>query len=81
MDCTIYKGKRKPDYYIFMPSEMSTDELPTEIQGMLGELETVMQLDITLQTTLAQSDPAVVLDIIQEKGFFIQIPPDQKQDI
>ena len=80
MDCKIYKGKRKPDHYVFLPGEVHTDKLPDDIKSMLGEMEFVMQLDISLQTTLARSDPASVLNIIQEKGFYIQLPPKQDEN-
>jgi len=75
MECSIYKGKRNPDHYIFLPADTSINDIPENIQQMMGELTLVMNLDITTDTVLAQSDPVNVLSMIDEKGFFIQIPP------
>jgi len=75
MECSIYKGKRNPDHYIFLPADTSISDIPANILQMMGELTLVMNLNITKDTILAQSDPVNVLAMINEKGFFIQIPP------
>lgn len=79
MECNIYKGKRKQDHYLFMPTTSTLDDIPGSILQMLGEMELVMSLDITEQSVLARSDPQTVLKTIHEKGFYIQLPP--KDDI
>jgi len=75
MECSVYKGKRKADHYLFLPADALTSDIPDSILDMMGELEHVMKLDITPVTRLAQSDPVDILEMITEKGFFIQIPP------
>ena len=75
MECSVYKGKRKPDHYVFLPTATSIHDIPESIQQMMGEMEHVMKLDISPVTKLAKSDPVDILNMINEKGFFIQIPP------
>jgi len=75
MECKIYKGKRKQDHYLFLPVEKKLVDIPESILNMLGTMELVMQLNITKDMVLAQSDPEQVLNVITEKGFYIQIPP------
>jgi uncharacterized protein YcgL (UPF0745 family) len=74
MECNIYKGKRKQDHYLFIPVTSPLDDIPGPILEMLGEIELVMQLDITEQSKLVQSDARAVLETISEKGFYIQLP-------
>jgi len=81
MECNIYKGKRKPDHYLFMPADKPVKDIPDSIQQMLGEIEYVMNIDITEESKLAQSDPVTIINMISEKGFFIQIPPKNEVDI
>jgi uncharacterized protein YcgL (UPF0745 family) len=76
MECHIYKGKRKQDHYLFMPVTTPLDDIPSSILEMLGEIELVMKLEITGQSKLAHSDAQAVLETISEKGFYIQLPPD-----
>jgi len=75
MECNIYKGKRKQDHYLFLPAERTLEDVPETILEMLGTMELVMKLNITKETVLAQSDPAKIINVISEKGFYIQIPP------
>ena len=75
MECSVYKGKRKPDHYVFLPADKPITEIPDSIQTMMGEFEHVMDLDIVNDTKLAQSDPSDIINMINEKGFYIQIPP------
>jgi len=81
MECNIYKGKRKQDHYLFISSDSTLEEIPLDIRQMFGDLELVMSLELTSSTTLAQSDPEKVINIIHEKGFFIQIPPSSTEII
>ena len=74
MECDIYKGKRKQDHYLFLPADASLDEIPESILQLLGEIQHVMKIDITSDTHLAQSEPDAVLEMIKEKGFYIQLP-------
>lgn len=74
MECNIYKGSRQQDHYLFMPVEKPVTDIPGDILKMFGDIELVMQLDISQSTRLAQSSPSEVIGIINEKGFYIQIP-------
>ena len=79
MECNIYKGKRKQDHYLFISNDKTLDEIPQDIRQILGDLELVMSLDLLPTTTLAQSDPEVVMNMINDKGFYIQIPPSSSE--
>lgn len=60
---------------MFLPAEKPLDDVPETILQMFGTMEFVMKLDITNETQLAQSDPEKIINVISEKGFYIQIPP------
>ena len=75
MECNIYKGSRQQDHYLFLPVDKSVTEIPGDILKMFGDIELVMKLNISRSTRLAQSNPSDVIDIINEKGFYIQLPP------
>lgn len=81
MECSIYKGKRKPGHYVFLPAEKTIDEIPDAIQQMMGEIEHVMDIDITLDTKLAQSNPVDIINMVTEKGFYIQMPPENDNNV
>ena len=58
MQCFIYKGKKKPDYYLF-----------------------VNELTLSADQAMAQSDPAEVMRLLNEQGFYIQIPKDTSNGV
>ena len=41
----------------------------------LGELQQVMELDLTPHVNLAAADPAAVMNSIESRGFYLQLPP------
>lgn len=75
MECKIYKGQRKQDHYLFIKADQAPGSIPESILQIFGNLESVMTIDITADTVLAQSNPEEVIRMIEDKGFFIQIPP------
>jgi len=75
MQCSIYKSSKKSEHYLFIEQAENFDKVPEQLQGMLGELELVMDLEITPERKLALSDAQEVLKQIAEAGFYLQLPP------
>lgn len=75
MKCSIYRGKRKEDHYVYLPEADNFDAIPDSIKRLMGEFVLAMELEITEQSKLAQSDPKEVLEKIQQQGFYLQMPP------
>ena len=75
MLCEIFKGSRKPDTYLYMQAPADFERLPQNIRELFGELQRVMELEITGATKLAKEQPDQVLENIEEFGFHIQLPP------
>ena len=74
----VWAGKRKPDTYLFVPSETETVELPTELLLLLGELREVITLDITPDRVLARCTGAEVLEGVANRGYYLQMPPGER---
>ena len=75
MLCEIYKGSKKAEMYLYVPLNKGLEEVPEVLLQSFGELELVMKLELTASRKLARVDVASVLDDIQEKGFYLQVPP------
>ena len=71
----VLAGKRKPDTYLFIPSETDTEDLPAELLLLLGELREVFTLDITPEKQLARCTGAEVLEGVANAGYYLQMPP------
>lgn len=79
MDCAIYKGRKKQDAYLFVLNKDDFSAVPPSLLAMLGELEWVMDLTLSTERALAQSDPAEVRRLLMEQGYYLQLPPSTDQ--
>lgn len=71
----IYRSKKRQGTYLYVEKDKALSELPEALLHELGKLELSMTLLITSEKKLAVADPAKVLSNINEKGFYLQLPP------
>ncbi len=75
MHCVIYKGNRKTDCYLYVQKKDDFTEVPASLLSMLGELEFIMNLDLAGRNKLGYADIEEVRRLLDEQGFFLQMPP------
>ena len=78
MNCYVYKGDRKDDHYLYLPTEFdpasSNDELPQIVLKLMGGLSFVLEFELTQDRKLSQADAKHVIESIESKGFYLQMP-------
>ena len=77
MHCAIYKGRRKPEAYLYIEHADDFSRVPEALLGMFGELELVMELDLGSRERLVYADIEEVKRLLIEQGYFLQLPPDK----
>ena len=75
MKCVVYKGAGKSDAYLFVKCDSDISQIPSDLLEALGTLEKVMNLELSLDQTLARADPETVRQQLRDKGFYLQLPP------
>ena len=75
MQCYIYKSLKKADLYVYLDRKDDFSRLPEACFKLMGNLEYVMNLELTSERKLARENTDKVLKNLHEKGFFIQMPP------
>jgi uncharacterized protein YcgL (UPF0745 family) len=75
MQCVVYKSLRRFDYFLFVKKEDQFARVPDGLRQMLGVLEKVMDLELHEQRSLAQADVVAVMQQIEERGYYLQMPP------
>ena len=75
MQCFIYKSLKKAELYLYLGKKDDFSIVPETLLNSFGKIEFVMNLDITPERKLAREEGAKVLASLQEKGFFVQMPP------
>ena len=77
IECDIYKGSKKKEMYLYVPKKSGLKKVPETLLTSFGQLELVMSLLITESRKLARVNTAVVIDALQEQGYFLQMPPSE----
>lgn len=75
MQCFVYRSSRKADTYVYLPRRDDFSDIPEELMRILGRLEFALEFELTPERKLAQEDPEQVLRSLQERGFHLQMPP------
>ena len=76
MQCAIYRGKLKPESFLYIECVDDFTRLPEALIKMFGELELLMELDLASREVLANADIEEVKRLLAEQGFYLQMPPD-----
>ena len=75
MQCVVYKSHRQYDYFLFVRQEDDLTRVPDGLRQMLGTLEKVMDLDLDASRSLARADAGEVMQQIEARGYYLQMPP------
>lgn len=76
MNCVIYKSGNKADTYLYVEKEGNFERVPENLLALLGELEKVMELELTPTRKLVRADVEQVRKQLCDDGFYLQMPPD-----
>lgn len=75
LDCTVYRCKKQDEMYLYVRSDLETQDLPGPLLRQVGALTQVMQLSLTAETKLVRANAATVLQKLEADGFYLQMPP------
>ena len=77
--CEVFRSPRKTEMYLYIDKQAGLAGVPESLLAQFGEPESVMTLLLTADRKLARTTAAEVLASIEEKGFFLQMPPTQAE--
>lgn len=75
MQCFIYKSLKKQELYLYLEKQDDFSTIPDVLLKSIGRMEYVMELVLSPERPLAREEVNKVIVALQEKGFFIQMPP------
>ncbi|MBN58822.1 YcgL domain-containing protein [Thalassolituus sp. UBA3500] len=73
--CDVYKTRRKDEMYLYVEKKEGMARVPEELMEMFGKPELALTLLLTPEKNLGRADAEKVLADIEEKGFYLQMPP------
>lgn len=75
MLCQIYRSTRKLETYLYTRFEDKLEMVPEELMKTFGRPEEALALDLDADRKLARANANAVLQAIEEKGYYLQLPP------
>lgn len=75
MKCYVYRAAKKEGAYLYVTLDQELETLPGELIKMLGKLEPVMELDLSVTRKLANADIEKVKSQLSETSYYLQLPP------
>lgn len=74
---SVFRSSKKNDTYIFVRRGQNWDDLPEALRSIFGAPVHSMDLIMTADKKLARTTGKQVLDSIEEKDFYLQMPEEQ----
>ncbi|WP_415881750.1 YcgL domain-containing protein [Neptuniibacter sp. QD72_48] len=73
--CSVYLSPRKDEMYLYVDKRDQLSKVPEALLEMFGSPKHVMDIPLTADRELARVDTEKVLADLDEKGYFLQMPP------
>jgi len=71
----IYRSAKKEGLYLYVPAGAKLEKLPEELMSGFGRAEFSMKIALSEEKKLARAEASVVMAALQDKGFYLQMPP------
>lgn len=71
----IFKGNKKEEMYVYVDQKEGLRQVPEDLLSTFGQTESVMVLPLAQDKKLARVEAADVLEAIEKRGYFLQMPP------
>ena len=69
------KSARRADTFVYLKARDAFESLPLPLRERLGALSFVLEVELTPQRKLARADADAVRASLNERGYFLQLPP------
>lgn len=73
--CQLFRSPKKAEMYLYVDKARGLEDVPEPLLAQFGEPEAFMMIMLTAEKKLARADASQVLAQIEEKGFYLQMPP------
>lgn len=81
MNVVVYRSRRMPDTYIYIKQSASIEDLPEGLAQKFRNPEPFLEIELHAKRYLQQADPIKVMTAIETQGYYLQLPPAEKDDI
>ncbi len=80
LHCHVYKSLCKQETFLFVLKENDFSMVPEPLLKALGEIQKVIDLELTPERKVARGEARYIMENLLEKGFHLQLPPTEKPE-
>ena len=73
--CEVFKSSRKDEMYLYVDKRQGFADIPTQLLETFGKPVPVFTMLLTADKKLSRVNAADVVEGINDKGFYLQMPP------
>lgn len=77
INVSVFKSPKKAELYLYVPQDDGLEKLPNELLVMFGEPAHVLDFELSPERKLAREDSQTVIEALQKKGYYMQMPPNE----
>lgn len=79
MQCYVYRSRRKPGSFLFIPDKDNFSRIPKVLLDIFGVPEFSFEFELEPQRQLVINVQASeVMRVMAQNGFFLQLPPGEE---
>jgi len=78
--CEIYRSPKEEGMYLYVKKEEGLSRVPEDLLKLFGKPQQAMVLLLTPEKKLAHASVDKVAESLNEKGFYLQLPPRAERD-
>jgi uncharacterized protein YcgL (UPF0745 family) len=76
--CSVYRSPKIDGMYLYVDLREDLKRVPEVLLGRFGKPQLAMKMALDPARPLARADISKVLQEIEEKGFYLQMPPQKE---
>lgn len=79
--CSVYRSSKKAEMYLYVDKKIGLKQLPEPLKQLFGTPSHVMDMLLVPEKMLGRAEASKVLSDIKEKGYFLQLPPADENNL
>lgn len=81
MICAVFRSSKKDGCYLYINKARGLDCVPADLMSIFGKPVETFTFLLTPEKKLARAKAEAVLADLNEKGFYLQLPPPQDMEM
>lgn len=79
MECFVYRSNKQIGMYLYLVERDNFNKVPESLLKLLGDVNFSFEFDLSEDRKLVRFETAAVRRVLEENGYFLQMPPPKSE--